>query len=92
MPTVSFNGDKIKFPYSMSVEEIEDVLGGLQAATTAVAEFVAVLGSSGAAEVVGGLSGLANAAGLGSQWPDTDDGWALIAKNLKDAEEGGTLS
>jgi hypothetical protein len=58
MPIVDFMGDKIRFPYDMMLEEIEDVLGGLAAAVTAVSEVGATIGSGAFAEPVAGLTAL----------------------------------
>jgi hypothetical protein len=58
MPIVDFMGDKIRFPYDMMLEEIEDVLGGLAAAVTAVGEVGAAIGSGAFAEPVAGLTAL----------------------------------
>ena len=82
MPVVEFQGDKIKFPDHMMDEEIDDVIGGLKAATTAVAEVAAVVTSSGVAEVVGGLSGLAHSAGLGEGRGDVPGSGARVSQEV----------
>ena len=59
MPVVNFMGDRVFFPDFMSGEEVSDVLGAIHASSQAVGEFALTLGTGAAAEVVGGLTGLA---------------------------------
>ena len=88
MPIIEFEGDKIEFPDHMMDEEINDVLGGLRAAGTAVVEVGATIGSAAASEPVAGLTALgtgdANAVeGMMSRMtyqPTTDVGRRAMAR------------
>ena len=59
MPFVEFKGDEIEFPYNMSGDEIQDVLGAIASSATATSEFMLTLGTGAIAEPVAGLAGLA---------------------------------
>lgn len=59
MPKIRFRGDTINFPFNMSMDDIEDVLGGMNAAIQATVEFGATLATGAGAEVIGGLTALA---------------------------------
>lgn len=59
MPLVEFRGDEIEFPFSMGMDEVQDVLGATASGLAATAEFVATLATGAVAESASGLAGLA---------------------------------